>query len=122
MQPVKFKNHCLRTSDEKCLQLHRMNQRMRASVHCNHYISSAYTGYRWKGDYIKMFFETIVYTFRTDPISLKRIVQFPVKIYEYNSPEDCLRHHSVICKKIIKKAQIAELSKNCSSDSSFEAI
>jgi len=78
------------------ISTHKSAQRLKHTVAHGYYVSSAYTGYRWKGDYIKMFFETIVYRFRNDDISLERIILPPIITYDYKSYEECIKEHNLI--------------------------
>lgn len=87
-------NYEISILDFKHISAHKSSQRLMHSVACGYYISSVFTGYKWKGDCIKMFFETIVYRFRNDDIALKRVIVGPIITYKYRTYEECMKHHS----------------------------
>lgn len=95
-------------SDIHHLHMHRSNQRLRASALLGHYISSAYTGYRWKGDRIKQYFETIVYRFRSNHFTFEREIFSPVVTYTYRTYKECIKHHDSILEAIRKNALVFE--------------
>lgn len=89
-------------SELEHLYHHRINQRLKHSAICGHYISSAYTGYKWKGDRIVQFFETVVYKFRTNIFSLKREILPPILTYQFSTHKECMDHHSELVEKIFR--------------------
>ncbi len=98
MKILSFSDRDIQLIDMEHVFIHKKSQCLKHSVAYNHYVSSAYTGYRWKGDHIKQYFETIVYRFQTDILSLKRTVIGPIMTYTYQNHVECLQHHmDIIC-------------------------
>jgi hypothetical protein len=93
MDIFRFSEQNLHLQDLEHFFIHKKSQIIKHSAANGLYISSACTGFRWKGDYIKQYFETIVYKYHTEPISLKRIITGPLITYTYGTYAECIDHH-----------------------------
>jgi len=100
MEILRFSEKNIHLHDLEHFYVHKKSQTLKHSAVNGIYISSAYTGYRWKGDCIKQYFETMVYKFHTDPISLKRIITGPLVTYTYSTYNDCMQHHAGLLEDI----------------------
>lgn len=102
MEKATPRSECLKIIDMEHYYHHKHSQRLEHNVCNGYYISSAYLGYHWKGDHIRFHFETLVYRFRTEPTTLKRVIIAPIKTYCFKDYEKCIDHHHNLMQEIFQ--------------------